>query len=102
MATAKIVCGVCGAKRARIACHVITLTPEEIQTITANSGTAPQAQMFYCKPCWRTLQDPNSGPSLMKGIYQIGLRALGVSNADTLAKRYHQGLVSKIPKNPNN
>lgn len=91
----KLSCGVCGVKRPERACHIIELTEAERKILTTEDYTPP-TRCIYCKPCWKTLSDPNTGPSLMKGLLQVGLRHLGVSNAEALAKKYHHGLVEKI------
>lgn len=93
----KLRCGVCGATRPEKACHVITLTEEERRVLTPQGESPPPRELNYCKPCWKTLSDPMSGPSLMKGLLQVGLRQLGVSNAESIAKRYHAKLIEKIP-----
>lgn len=94
----KLRCGVCGAVRPEKACHVITLTDEEKQVLSVNGDPVPNA-LNYCKPCWKTLSDPVSAPALMKGLLQVGLRQFGVSNAESIAKKYHARLVAKIPSN---
>lgn len=91
MAADELRCGICGTLRPRGSCHVIPLTDEDRKTL----GTELK-ECVYCKPCWRTLSNRVSGPSLMKGLLQAHLRQLGVGDAEMIAERYHNRLVSKI------
>lgn len=88
-------CALCGTGRSREACHIITLTPEE-RTAIRESGAKPETEYVYCKPCWRRLSDPVTGPAIMKGLVQTRLRQLGVSDAERIASQYHARLVDRI------
>lgn len=93
-------CGLCGAGRPRGSCHIIALTPEEKQQLKA-MGQKPQNEYIYCKPCWKTLSNPASGPSVIKGLVQSRLQQLGVRDAEKIAERYYLRLVEKIkPQRP--
>ena len=95
----KVRCGVCSRLRDLNSCEIVVLTDEEKKAIRA-SGAEPQDEYHYCRPCWKNLANPVSGPAFMKGIFQIRLRQLGVANAEQLANKYHAGLVSKIKEKP--
>jgi len=86
-------CLVCGAERDRERCHVITLTDDERAQVAD-----PLDEYPYCKPCWGILSDPVAGPSLMSGIAQHYLIQAGVQEADGLATRYKQRLISRAVK----
>lgn len=88
-------CVNCGAGRSREVCHIITLTAEE-RAVLRDSGAKPEVEYVYCKPCWRRLSDPKTGPSIMKGLLQIQLRQFGVEDAERIATRYHDRLVDRI------
>lgn len=92
-------CGICGVGRPRGSCHVIQLTAEEKADLRRN-GQKPQNEYIYCKPCWRTLSNPVTGPSVMKGLVQARLRQLGVDDAGDIAQRYYNRLVEKIKQRP--
>jgi ferredoxin len=92
-------CGICSTEHPTTRYHVITLTDEEKQVL-AESGQTPPNEFVYCKPCWNTLQDPVSGPMLMKGLFQMRLRELGVSSSERLADEYHAALIKKIKGRP--
>lgn len=99
MAAEMLHCGLCGAERPRGSCHIIAPTDAEKQQIRV-MGQEPEKEYIYCKPCWRTLSNPVSGPAVMKGLVQSRLRQLGVGNADKIAERYHDRLVAKIKPRP--
>lgn len=90
-------CGVCGQERDRGKCHIIVLSDREREQIIA-TGQEPLDEYTYCKPCWRTLSNKATGLSLMKGLFQIRLRHLGVSNAELIAQKYHDNLVRMASK----
>jgi len=91
-------CGVCGQPRLRTACHIIKLTAEERQFFR-DAGEQPASEYVYCRPCWRTLSHPISGPNLGKGLMQARLRQLGVANAEEFASGFHKKLVARIAEN---
>jgi len=95
MASGNVVCGICGQARSRDTCKVIKLTQSERQVIL-DDGQKPLPEYIYCRPCWRVLSNPVTGPNLGKGLMQARLRQLGVVNAEALAKIYHKKLVSRI------
>lgn len=70
--------------------QVIDLTEEERSTYPSS----PE-RLFYCKPCWKILSDPVTGPTLVGGLAHQYLRRLGVSNAEQLAARFQSALAQK-------
>lgn len=92
-------CGVCGQPRDREDCHIVVLSDLEREQIVA-AGQEALDEYIYCKPCWRTLSNKATGPSLMKGLFQIRLRQLGVSNAEQIAQQYFNNLVRLSAKEP--
>lgn len=99
MPEVRYTCGVCSIRRERADCHVVELTDEEVRSLT-NAGLKPEKELFYCKPCWKTLTDPKTAPMVMKGLFQMRLRQLGVSNSEEIANRYYAGLLQKIRPRP--
>ncbi len=93
----KLKCGICGQRRLEEQCHIIVLTHEEKAALLANNTTPPK-ECVYCKPCWNILKDPITGPTLMKGLFQIQLREIGVPQAEGRARRYHAALLEKMKK----
>lgn len=83
-------CLVCGRGAPRETSEVIVLTDEEKAQLPE-----PLDEYVYCKPCWKVLSDPLSGPALMSGIAQHHFRLLGVSNAEELAARYRSLLTTR-------
>lgn len=76
-------------------CEVVELTDEERQAI----GSSAPTKQIYCKPCWRALKDPEQGPQLLKGLFLLRAKQLGVRDADEKAEAYYKLLV-KGTKSP--
>ena len=92
-----IPCGVCGIPHPREKCHIIVLTETERSALLAN-GQEPKDEYIYCRPCWKTLSNPVSGPAMIKGLVQMRLRLAGVEDSERLATQLHARLVAKIIK----
>ena len=92
-------CGICGRERERRTCKVIKVTEAERQQIT-DIGQTPLDEYIYCNPCWRAISNRLTGPQLMKGLFLVRMRHLGVPNADHLANQYYANLLAKMPKDP--
>jgi len=90
-------CGICGQERDRDKCHIVVLTDLERKQIL-DTGQEPLDEYAYCKPCWRTMSNKATGTALMKGLFQIRLRQLGVPNAEQVAQKYHDDLVRMSAK----
>ena len=93
----KLSCGLCGKSRPRGACHIEVLTEQEMEYLR-QTGQKPLKEYVYCRPCWKTLSNRISGPSVIKGLFQIRLRQLGLPNAEKAASRFHDWLVENIDK----
>jgi hypothetical protein len=72
----------------------MVLTPEEKKAFP-DPAKVPD-EVSYCTPCLRVMKDRASGAQLLKGLYEMRLRELGVNNAAKLAEAYHKVLL-KIP-----
>lgn len=85
----------CGYTRERGSCTVIRLTAEEQKQLPE-----PVAEIYYCPPCLRVIQDPEQGPKLMRGVREQMLLASGVpkKRAAELADDFYEGLKKKTPK----
>jgi hypothetical protein len=75
-------------------CEVLILTPEEKKAI----GKAAPEKLFYCKPCYRILTNRELGAQFLRGLAETGLRRAGVVGAEARATKFHQDLLSKVPK----
>lgn len=85
-------CCVCHRKAEN--CEVLILTPEEKKAI----GKEAPEQLFYCKPCYRILTNRELGAQFLRGLAETGLRRAGVMGAEARATKFHQDLLSKVPK----
>ena len=92
-------CAVCQRPKVRNSCEIIRLTREEKESIRKLGGTPPD-EYFYCKPCWRIITDRQKGADLQKGIIQVGLQRIGVSNAEEVADKYRKKLLDITPTKP--
>jgi hypothetical protein len=93
----KLKCCVCGRERDEETCVTIVLTPNEKKHLESAGETSVES-LSYCRPCYRTLSDREAGAQLMKGVVQFRLRAAGVPNAEQLAQRFYEFLISKSGK----
>ena len=91
---AMVACGICGKAKARSGCKIIKPTLQEQKEL--NRVGDDRKEFIYCKPCWRILSDPLTGPSLGKGIIETRLRQAGVPNAEQVAKSFHKKLLARI------
>jgi len=53
---------------------------------------------FYCTPCARVIKDPILGAQLLKGLYEMQIRGLGVPNARAVAETFHAKLLKTTTK----
>lgn len=90
-------CSICKRDKPRGACVVLDLTKQEQEAFVA-IGDKTTRELAYCRPCWKVISDPNTGTSLMKGLLEIRLRQLGVSNAEGIADRYRNALLSRTKR----
>jgi len=92
-----VTCCMCHRDFDEASIHTITLTEKEKQTISSQ-GQEPPDKLDYCMPCWRTMSDPVAAPALVRGIFEGGLRRLGVTDAEERADRYHSWLIKNASK----
>ncbi len=89
------VCAICSRERERQDCHIIRPTVQERETLSKQGYTVLE-EYAYCRPCWSTLSNPVSGPTLARGLTEIHLRQIGVLASESLANKYHAGLLRRI------
>ena len=65
------------------------LTAEEKESI----GERAPDEVNYCLACLKIVEDPELGPQLLTGLYEMQLREHGVNNAYELAQVFHKVLV---------
>lgn len=75
--------------------ELVKLTEAELKQLP--EGTP--LEFHYCKPCWRTLTDPTTGPQFGRGYFLLEARRRGVRNAEQWADHYF-GIVSKHANKP--
>lgn len=97
----QVECAVCNRSKKRSECEVIRLTEAEKKSVRS-TGATPLDEYFYCRPCWRIVTDRFKGADLQKGIVQVSLQQIGVTNAEAIATRYRDNLLSITPKEPRN
>lgn len=97
-ATEEVACIVCKRVRPRGQCHVIELTAKE-RTAVQDMGHDPLDEYVYCRPCWKNISNPISGPAFMRSLFEILLNRGGVENAEAIAKQFH-GWLLKNAKEP--
>ena len=90
----EVVCVVCGRSQSRGQCEVIEPTAKERLGIE-EMGQKPLDEYIYCRPCWKNLSHPVSGPAFMGSLFEVMLSRSGVVNAEMLAKRYHAWLANR-------
>lgn len=59
------------------------LTEEEKSVI----GSQAPDEVFYCQPCLTIMQDREAGAQLLKGLYEMRLKELGVGHAKEAAQQ---------------
>lgn len=72
----------------------IQLTDEEKAAVQA-MGQKPTDSYTYCRPCFRVLSDPEQGARLIQGVFHLNAKLVGLPNAEALAQKYHDLLISK-------
>lgn len=94
-----VMCVMCHRKVDEDNTHKVVLTEAEKQVLLNQGAEAPD-QLLYCLPCWKTMADPVAASAVIRGVFEMGLRRLGVSDID--AKRradlYHEWLVKQASK----
>lgn len=97
--TEEIQCVVCGRMRPRGQCEVIKPTLKERDAIR-ETGQEPAPEYVYCRPCWRNITDPVTGPAFMKSLFEVLLTRAGVQGSEKMAIAFHAWLAkrAKEPK----
>jgi hypothetical protein len=90
-------CQLCGREWPRDKCHIIEPTAEEVAQIE-EQGQEALEEYIHCEPCWKVLSNPASGPAVLRGLFEQGLRAAGVQDAEERADKYHGELVKRATK----
>lgn len=82
-------CFVC--QRSFVEGKTFLLTAEEKAAI----GSEALNEIHYCLACLKVMQDPVTGPQLLKGFYEMSLREAGVPQeaASKMAARFHKKLI---------
>ena len=57
--------------------------------------------LYYCKPCWRLISDPEKGARLLSQFFQATLSSRGAKNANVQADKLYEFLVEKAKNTPN-
>jgi hypothetical protein len=70
-----------------------TLTAEE----KALLKDAPDV-VHYCRPCSKVMKDKQAGANLIKGLYEMKLRELGVNQASRRAQLFYDKLLTATSK----
>lgn len=99
MVDGELQCVVCGRMRPRGQCEVLKPNLHERDAIR-EMGQEPRPEYVYCRPCWRNITDPATGPAFMKSLFEVLLSRGGVQNSEKLATKFHAWLVkrAKEPK----
>jgi hypothetical protein len=95
----KVKCAICERERSDTACKVFVLTASEKEGLR-KMGVTPPARQYYCRPCFRILENPASAVELMKGVLQAQAQALGASNAEEAANKFKAKLLARMHLKP--
>jgi len=90
-------CAICHRPRAVERCEVLELTADEKKAMR-QMGQTPEDKLYYCRPCWRVVTNREQGAALMKGMAQVQLQRAGVTNAETVATKFHERLLKLVEK----
>lgn len=92
----KVKCAICERERSDTACEVFVLTTAEKESLRKMSAVPPPDRQYYCRPCFRILENPASAVELMKGVLQAQAQALGASNAEEAANKFKAKLLARM------
>ena len=92
----KVAC-MCGQEFDRYECVAVKLTAAERDELRKMGMKPPPSTLFYCKPCWNLLHNPELASQLMKGMAQHHLQQSGVPHpqAEKMAEEYRQKLLKR-------
>jgi hypothetical protein len=68
--------------------ETFTLTEEEKAAI----GPSAEDEVYYCKPCLKVMQSREGGAQLLRGVYEMRLREIGVARSEVLAEQLYNKL----------
>lgn len=87
-----MICSLC--RRERKGCEEIRLSTEEREALLRFGGVIPEVYA-YCRPCMRTLRDPETANRLLRGVVEGALRRAGARDPPGGARRFVDALVAK-------
>ena len=90
-------CGIC-ARDAGATVVEVQLTDEEKRMVKGMTQKDAPASFFYCRPCWRVLGNAEQGASLMRGSFQMDIRAAGLPGATKLGQKLYTFLINSATK----
>ncbi len=97
MVNEEVQCVICGRMRPRAQCKIIKPDIKERDAIR-ELGQEPKPEYTYCRPCWRNITDPTTGPAFMKSLFEVLLSRGGVQNSEKIATKFHVWLVEQARK----
>jgi hypothetical protein len=83
------VCCICG-QDFEIGGQTIRLTEDE-----KVEGLEAPEEVDYCASCFKVMSDREAGAQLLKGLYEMKLKELGVVNAKAMSDVYYQKLIER-------
>lgn len=81
-------CIMCARERDVASCVKFDISAKEKAALARMGMTNPPDQMYYCRPCHRTLSDPKRAQNLMRGAWSLHAQGAGLTNADQLAAKF--------------
>jgi hypothetical protein len=92
----KVTC-MCGQTFYDHECVKVKLTDPERDSLRQRGVDPPPSELYYCKPCWSLLNNPERASQLMKGMAQQYLQHMGIPyhEAEQKAEAYRQKLLQK-------
>ena len=93
----------CGQEFDRDDCVAVKLDGAERDQLRKVGMNPPPSTLFYCKPCWNLLKNPEQAAQLMKGMAQQHLQHAGMPHdqAEKMAEAYRQELLRKAQEKKN-
>jgi len=93
----------CGQEFDRDQCIAVKLDVAERDTLRKMGIDPVPTTLFYCKPCWNLLKNPERAAQLMKGMAQQHLQQSGLAHAEAekLAEEYRQKLLKRAQEMKN-
>lgn len=79
-------CGVCGVQFSLDLMHAVELNPQERAFAISQGHT--ETAFYYCRPCWRVMQNPAQALQVMRAVAVQTFRQQGARNPEDLADRW--------------